>query len=87
MNRTGLCGADIPVRERLGPKTASVSANAIWPALVRAGKVLVATLREIFDESAYQRFLDRGQLESSPKAYEIFRQENEQAKSRRPRCC
>jgi len=49
--------------------------------------LIVAVLREIFDESAYQRFLDRSRLESSPNAYAIFRQENEQAKSRRPRCC
>jgi hypothetical protein len=49
--------------------------------------LIVAVLREIFDESAYQRFLDRSCLESSPNAYAIFRQENEQAKSRRPRCC
>src|ERR1700738_1229471 len=49
--------------------------------------LIVAVLREIFDESAYERFLDRRRLESSPNAYAIFRQENEQAKSRRPRCC
>jgi len=49
--------------------------------------LIVAILREIFDESAYQRFLDRSCLESSPNAYAIFLQENEQAKSRRPRCC
>ena len=49
--------------------------------------LIVAILREIFDESAYQRFLDRSCLESSPSAYAIFLQENEQAKSRRPRCC
>jgi hypothetical protein len=49
--------------------------------------VLVEVLREIFDESAYQRFLDRSQLQSSPNAYAIFLKENEQAKSRRPRCC
>jgi len=49
--------------------------------------LIVAVLREIFDESAYERFLDRSRLESSPSAYAIFRKENEQAKSRRPRCC
>jgi hypothetical protein len=49
--------------------------------------LIVAVLREIFDETAYERFLDRRRLESSPNAYAIFRQENEQAKSRRPRCC
>jgi hypothetical protein len=50
-------------------------------------RLIVAVLREIFDESAYERFLDRSRLESSPNAYAIFLQENEQAKSRRPRCC
>jgi len=46
-----------------------------------------AILREIFDESAYQRFLDRNDQESSCNAYAIFLRENEQAKSRSPRCC
>jgi hypothetical protein len=49
--------------------------------------LIVAVLREIFDEAAYQRFLDRSHLESSPNAYATFRRENEQAKFRRPRCC
>jgi hypothetical protein len=49
--------------------------------------LIVAILREIFDESAYQRFLDRTRLQSSPNAYAVFQQENEQAKSRTPRCC
>jgi len=44
-------------------------------------------LREIFDESAYQRFLNRSQLPSSSAAYAIFIKENEQIKARRPRCC
>ncbi len=56
-------------------------------ALTHMAGVSLAILREIFDESAYQRFLDRSRLESSPNAYAIFLQENEQAKSRRPRCC
>jgi hypothetical protein len=49
--------------------------------------LIVAVLREIFDESAYQRFLDRSHLQSSASAYAIFLRENEQAKSRRPGCC
>jgi hypothetical protein len=49
--------------------------------------LIVAVLREVFDESAYQRFLDRSHLQSSASAYAIFLRENEQAKSRRPRCC
>ena len=49
--------------------------------------LLGAALREIFDESAYARFLARHQTASSPAAYEAFRRENELAKARRPRCC
>src|ERR1700675_2848347 len=61
--------------------------GGLLSALSRLASVSRAILREIFDESAYERFLDRRRLESSPNAYAIFRQENEQAKSRRPRCC
>ena len=46
-----------------------------------------ATLREIFDESAYARFLDRAGMVSSREAYAAFRQEFEEAKVRRPKCC
>jgi hypothetical protein len=48
---------------------------------------LRAILREIFDESAYERFLSRKQIASSPGAYAAFRQEFEDAKTRRPKCC
>ncbi len=49
--------------------------------------IVVAALREIFDESAYARFLDQRHLESSRAAYATFRREDEVAKARRPRCC
>jgi hypothetical protein len=49
--------------------------------------LLVAAIREIFDESAYTRFLARNRTVSSPLAYAAFRRENELAKARRPRCC
>jgi len=55
--------------------------------LIRAGRILLATLREIFDENAYERFLCRSQIESSTKAYAAFRAEFEEAKTRRPKCC
>jgi hypothetical protein len=48
---------------------------------------LLATLREIFDEAAYDRFLYRKQLAVSPASYAAFRQEFEEAKTRRPKCC
>jgi hypothetical protein len=50
-------------------------------------QVFLAALREIFDESAYARFLSQRQLASSRAAYAAFRQEYEVTKVRRPRCC
>ena len=50
-------------------------------------RVFAAALREIFDESAYARFLSQRQWVSSRAAYAAFRQEYETAKARRPRCC
>jgi hypothetical protein len=47
----------------------------------------IATLREIFDEAAYARFLSRAGMASSSEAYAAFRQEFEEAKLRRPKCC
>jgi len=50
-------------------------------------RILLAALREIFDEAAYARFLQRTQTESSPHAYAAFWREREKVTSRRPRCC
>ena len=50
-------------------------------------RILVAALREIFDEAAYARFLDRSGMASSSEAYAAFRREFEEAKARRPKCC
>lgn len=50
-------------------------------------KVAMATLHEIFDESAYRRFLERRQVVSSRKAYAEFMREHELLRARRPRCC
>ena len=47
----------------------------------------LAALREIFDESAYARYLQKHQLNSSREAYAGFLREHELAKARRPRCC
>jgi hypothetical protein len=57
------------------------------PWLKAAARILLATLREIFDEAAYARFLSRARMESSAKAYAAFRHECEEAKSRCPKCC
>jgi hypothetical protein len=55
--------------------------------IANAARILIATLREIFDEAAYERFLCRAQMSSSPEAYAAFRAEFEEAKTRRPKCC
>jgi hypothetical protein len=59
--------------------------SAVW--LREAAAVLITVIREIFDESAYSRFLSRTQMPSSPQAYAAFRREHEVLKARRPRCC
>ncbi|HEY6372635.1 MAG TPA: hypothetical protein VIX37_18800 [Candidatus Sulfotelmatobacter sp.] len=54
---------------------------------LRAAKVVRAVLREIFDEAAYDRFLLRTRMASSPASYAAFRRDFEEAKTRRPKCC
>lgn len=55
--------------------------------MLRALDLLRNVLREIFDESAYARFLERCQLVSSREAYGEFLREGQAARERRPRCC
>ena len=55
--------------------------------IVSSWHILIDTLREIFDEAAYARFLSRNRMASSAEAYADFRREVEQAKVRRPKCC
>lgn len=85
MNR--LCGADTLVREKLKAKANQKKGNAVRAEIVRTCAVFLATLREIFDESAYARFLTRRNVQSSPEAYGDFLRESEAARARRPKCC
>jgi hypothetical protein len=48
--------------------------------------ILFSMLREIFDEAAYSRFLQRTNMTSSPAAYAAFWRERE-SKAPKPRCC
>lgn len=54
--------------------------------LVKFGNLLLAILREIFDEAAYARFLCRSQIQSSPEAYAAFCCEKE-ARPALTKCC
>lgn len=55
--------------------------------IAQAIRILLTVLREIFDESAYQRFLERAKRPSSPAAYAAFWRERESSHARRQRCC
>lgn len=46
-----------------------------------------SVIREIFDESAYDRFLERHNLVSNVTSYSQFCQERDHSRARRPRCC
>ena len=50
-------------------------------------ELLLAMLREIFDENAYQRFLLRTSNVASVESYGEFVQERDAAMAKRPRCC
>ena len=65
----------------------SGSLNRLWHATLTGFSLIHAALAEIFEESAYARFLARKRIRSSSQAYTIFLREQETAKSRRPRCC
>jgi hypothetical protein len=52
----------------------------------QAIRIVIATLREIFDEAAYNRFLQRTETISSRAAYAAFWRERE-TKAPKPRCC
>lgn len=51
-----------------------------------AARILMSALREIFDEAAYNRFLERSHMASSPAAYAAFWRERESSRPK-PRCC
>jgi len=52
----------------------------------KAVMIFFSALREIFDEAAYTRFLQRTRMASSPAAYAAFWSERE-SKAPKPRCC
>lgn len=91
------CGADIPVREPKAQLCLAAQTRAC-PELVegtsgstrfvrRAFSVLRSVLLEMFDESAYARFLQRQGITSSRAAYAAFVDEQHAMKARRARCC
>jgi len=50
-------------------------------------RLLCAILCEIFDESAYDRFLQRTNAWPSVASYRAFQRERENSMAQKPRCC
>ncbi len=59
----------------------------VWIPMRRAFRILLAALREIFDEAAYDRFLLRHELAPGAETYADFCRDHRQGDARRPRCC
>ncbi|MGD0499750.1 MAG: hypothetical protein ABSC23_15080 [Bryobacteraceae bacterium] len=55
--------------------------------LRQIGKLLAALLRELADESAYQRHLQTHGLQKSPEEWRSFSDERLRARFSRPKCC
>ncbi|MGA9042222.1 MAG: hypothetical protein WB421_16945 [Terriglobales bacterium] len=71
----------------VGTAASAVRAEQRSTGFRHALMLLLATLREIFDESAYHRFLTHHQLNSDRAAYALFLREQETRKARQPKCC
>jgi hypothetical protein len=65
-------------------KTILALASAVFG---RAMRTIRATLREIFDESAYDRFLLGTHASRSVGTYREFTRERDAAMLKKPRCC
>ena len=74
---------DHPItRSRAIPR--SYSASAVFKKMIQ---IVRAALREIFDESAYDRFLLRNNAARSIASYRKFTRERDASMQRKPRCC
>ena len=82
-----LSGAREGADEGIAVREDAVCGGTGMKQMVSSWRILVATLREIFDEAAYARFLSQAGMVSSSAAYAEFRREFEEAKVRRPKCC
>jgi hypothetical protein len=55
--------------------------------VIKIMRTIKAALREIFDESAYDRFLLRTRESRSVASYRAFMRERDAAMLKKPRCC
>lgn len=87
------CAAPISIRS-IGPwvhlssgQDPSAKSGRLGMRRAKCIAIFWATLQEIFEESAYARFLERQQTTRSRQSYGAFLREQEHSKARRPRCC
>ena len=59
----------------------------ILPALASVGRTLWGIIRELSDESAYERYLVSHDCKASPEAWRRFTDERLRARFARPKCC
>ena len=53
----------------------------------KTGSLLLALLRELADENAYQRYLERQGVSASPQEWRRFSNARLAARFERPKCC
>ena len=61
--------------------------SALHIRMLNAFSTLHAMIREIFDESAYDRFLRRTNAQRSVASYRDFTRERDATMLKKPRCC
>ena len=71
----------------VSPRLRREAYSAVVQAVHRAARTGLAVVREIFDESAYARFLSRTGNVRSAASYRQFLCDREAAVAGRPRCC
>jgi hypothetical protein len=50
-------------------------------------RIIRAVLREVFEESAYERFCAREQIGVGRESYALFLEETDRARQHKVRCC
>ena len=76
-----------PIPEHAASGSSYKTPEGFLQRLRNATRTFRATLREIFDESAYDRFLLRTQASRSTASYREFMRERDAALVKKPRCC
>jgi hypothetical protein len=88
IGRNGKRSGDLEIARDRGIGVAIYSAWASAAATInKVMQTIRATLREIFDESAYDRFLLCTHASRSIASYRAFTRERDAAMLKKPRCC